>query len=40
MANDGLTVEEREKLGKEYGERDMTDFENPYVSYFSLSLSS
>ncbi|KAJ0279587.1 hypothetical protein CBS470a_009199 [Colletotrichum nupharicola] len=33
QANDGLTVEEREKKGKEYGEADYTDFENPYFRY-------
>lgn len=32
MAVDGLTVEERAKRGKELGEQDYTDFENPYVS--------
>ncbi|KAF6827492.1 major facilitator superfamily transporter [Colletotrichum plurivorum] len=32
MATDGLTEEERAKRGKEYGEADYTDFENPYVS--------
>ncbi|OLN97808.1 putative transporter C417.10-like protein 3 [Colletotrichum chlorophyti] len=30
MAGDGLTVEERARRGKEYGEADYTDFENPY----------
>lgn len=32
MESDGLTDEERERQAKEYGERDMTDFENPHVS--------
>ena len=30
--DDGLTNEERERLGKINGEKDLTDFENPYVS--------
>lgn len=29
---DGLTDDERQKKGKELGEQDYTDFENPYVS--------
>ncbi|GKT71158.1 major facilitator superfamily transporter [Colletotrichum tofieldiae] len=33
MAVDGLTVEERAKRGKEFGEQDYTDFENPYFRY-------
>ena len=32
QATDGLTNEERERLGKINGEKDLTDFENPYVS--------
>ena len=35
MANDGLTEEDRIKRGKELGEQDYTDFENPYVGIFS-----
>ncbi|KAK2033158.1 major facilitator superfamily transporter [Colletotrichum zoysiae] len=37
MAADGLTAEERARRGKEYGEQDYTDFENPYVSNPPLS---
>ncbi|KAF8915353.1 major facilitator superfamily domain-containing protein [Mucidula mucida] len=33
MESDGLTDEERERQAKEYGERDMTDFENPHFRY-------
>ncbi|TEA13684.1 putative transporter [Colletotrichum sidae] len=33
MANDGLTEDERAKRGKELGEADYTDFENPYFRY-------
>ncbi|KZT28235.1 MFS general substrate transporter [Neolentinus lepideus HHB14362 ss-1] len=33
MANDGLTAEQRVRLGKELGEKDATDFENPYFRY-------
>lgn len=33
MASDGLTTEERAQKGKEYGEADYTDFENPHVSF-------
>lgn len=32
METDGLTEEERQRRGKELGEQDSTDFENPYVS--------
>ena len=32
IQNDGLTEEERVRRGKELGELDYTDFENPYVS--------
>lgn len=32
MASDGLDAEERARRGKELGEEDVTDFENPYVS--------
>ncbi|EIM89633.1 MFS general substrate transporter [Stereum hirsutum FP-91666 SS1] len=32
LAKDGLTEEERIAKGKEYGESDTTDFENPYLS--------
>lgn len=41
IANDGLTEEERIAKGKEYGESDATDFENPYVSvdYFLFGPS-
>ncbi|KAK2000731.1 major facilitator superfamily transporter [Colletotrichum falcatum] len=33
MATDGLTAEERARRGKEYGEQDYTDFENPHFRY-------
>lgn len=33
MQSDGLTEEERVKRGKEFGEQDYTDFENPYFRY-------
>ncbi|TFK53036.1 MFS general substrate transporter [Heliocybe sulcata] len=33
MATDGLTEEQRSRLGKELGEKDTTDFENPYFRY-------
>lgn len=32
VMGDGLSEEERVAKGKEFGERDATDFENPYVS--------
>lgn len=32
MERDGLTEEERIRRGKELGEADATDFENPHVS--------
>lgn len=40
LAKDGLTEEERIAKGKEYGESDTTDFENPYVSAVCFVCSS
>jgi ACS family allantoate permease-like MFS transporter len=39
IQNDGLSVQERVRRGKELGELDYTDFENPYVSESLLILN-
>ena len=36
MQEQGMTEEERVKKGKEMGEQDYTDFQNPYVSSLSF----
>lgn len=38
MAEQGMTEEERIKKGKEMGEQDFTDFQNPYVSLVSITI--
>jgi len=35
LREQGVSEEERIKRGKELGEQDVTDFENPYVSQIS-----
>jgi MFS transporter, ACS family, allantoate permease len=40
LREQGISEEERVSLGKEFGEKDITDFQNPYVSYPNLSGTS